>query len=129
MTKKEQLTCGNDFVIVYHTKTYKDRYFSLTNDLKCYFRRLKEMQDNYYPNSKYLFPADTDNGVITNRAVYFVYHMASALFGNSPEVAKQNYFTGIDMSVATDVLNKSKHLQKTKNIGSAVKSTLPTLLC
>ena len=31
------------------------------------------MQDNYYPNSKYLFPADTDNGVITNRAVYFVY--------------------------------------------------------
>lgn len=142
--RKEQLTCGNDFVIVYHTKTYKDRYFPLTNDLKRYFRRLKEMQDNYYPNSKYLFPADTDNGVITNRAVYFVYQgiceklgieisrdsvkgphsfrrnaitdvvnetngniiMASELFGNSPDVAKENYFTGINLSVATDVLNK-----------------------
>ena len=141
--RKEQLTCVNDFVIVSHTKTYQDRYFPLTNDLKRYFRRLKEMQDNYYPNSKYLFPADTDNGVITNRAVYYVYQsiceklgieisqdrvkdphsfrrnvitdvvnetngniiMASELFGNSPEVAKQNYFTGINMSVATDVLN------------------------
>ena len=32
--------------------------------------------------------------------------MASELFGNSPEVAKQNYFTGTDLSVAVKVLNK-----------------------
>ena len=102
------------------------------------------MQDSYYPNSKYLFPADTETGVITNRAVYYVYQgicdnlgieisqdtvkgphsfrrnaitdvvnetngniiMASELFGNSPEVAKQNYFTGTDLSVAVKVLNK-----------------------
>ena len=141
---KEQLTSGNDFYIVSHTKNYKDRYFPLTNDLKAFLKRLKEMQDSYYPNSKYLFPADTETGVITNRAVYYVYQgicdnlgieisqdtvkgphsfrrnaitdvvnetngniiMASELFGNSPEVAKQNYFTGTDLSVAVKVLNK-----------------------
>ena len=141
---KEQITSGNDFFIVSHTKNYKDRYFPLTNDLKAFLRRLKEMHDSFYPNSKYLFPADTETGVITNRAVYFVYQgicnnlgitisrdsvkgphsfrrnaitdvvnetngniiMASELFGNSPEVAKQNYFTGTDLSVATQILNK-----------------------
>ena len=147
---KEQITNGNDFYIVSHTKTSKDSHFPLTNDLKHFLRRLKEMQDIYYPNSKYLFPADnTANGVITNRAVYYVYQricekldikisadtvkgphsfrrnavddivnetngniiMASALIGNSPQVAKKNYFTGINMETATEVLNKRQLLQ------------------
>ena len=32
--------------------------------------------------------------------------MASQLFGNSPEVAKNNYYTGLDMKKALEILNK-----------------------
>ena len=32
--------------------------------------------------------------------------LASSLFGNSPEVAKRNYYTGINMDEALAVLNK-----------------------
>ena len=35
--------------------------------------------------------------------------MASQLFGNSPEVAKKNYYTEINFSEATNALNK-RHL-------------------
>lgn len=149
---KEQLTTGNDFVIVNHTKNYKTRFFPLTKDLKDFLSRLKIMHDKYYPDSKYLFPADTDNGAITNRAVYLVYRkichklgieiqkdnirgphsfrrnaitdvvnktngnivMASELFGNTPEVAKKNYFTGTDLSIATTVLDERCLLAKSK---------------
>lgn len=34
--------------------------------------------------------------------------LASSLFGNSPEVAQKNYYTGIDMSEAATILNKRK---------------------
>ena len=64
---------GNDFVVVGHTKNYKNRYFPITNDLTDFLTRLKSMHDKYYPGSKYLFPADNKNGIITNRAVYSVY--------------------------------------------------------
>lgn len=140
---QEQLTYGNEFVIVSHTKTNRDRQFPLTKDIENFLMRLKSMHEKFYPNSMYLFPANTQNGVITNRAVYSVYRkicqklnieiqenvirgphsfrrnaitsvvnssngnmeLASSLFGNSPKVAKSNYFTGIDMNNAIDVLN------------------------
>ncbi len=140
---QEQLTHGNEFVIVSHTKTNRDRLFPLTQDIENFLMRLKSMHEKYYPNSMYLFPANTQNGVITNRAVYSVYRkicqklniaiqedvirgphsfrrnaitsvvnspngnmeLASSLFGNSPKVAKSNYFTGIDMNNAIEVLN------------------------
>ena len=140
---QEQLTYGNEFVIVSHTKTNRDRLFPLTKDIENFLMRLKSMHEKFYPNSMYLFPANTQNGVITNRAVYSVYRkicqklniaiqedvirgphsfrrnaitsvvnspngnmeLASSLFGNSPKVAKSNYFTGIDMNNAIEVLN------------------------
>ena len=140
---QEQLTHGNEFIIVSHTKTNRDRLFPLTKDIENFLMRLKSMHEKYYPNSMYLFPANTQNGVITNRAVYSVYRkicqklniaiqedvirgphsfrrnaitsvvnspngnmeLASSLFGNSPKVAKSNYFTGIDMNNAIEVLN------------------------
>ena len=143
---REQLTCEKGYVIVEHTKNHKDRYFPITNDLKEFLIRLKDMHDKYYPDSKYLFPADNTNGIITNRSVYCVYEkickkigiekedgiilgphsfrrnaitdvinstngniiLASALFGNSPEVAKKNYYTGIDLDMAKEVLDKRK---------------------
>lgn len=140
---QEQLTHGNEFVIVSHTKTNRDRLFPLTKDIENFLMRLKSMHEKFYPNSMYLFPANTQNGVITNQAVYSVYRkicqklnieiqddvirgphsfrrnaitsvvnatngnntLASSLFGNSPKVAKKNYYTGINISKATEILN------------------------
>lgn len=143
---KEQLTSGNDFIVVNHTKNHKTRYFPITDDLNDFLTRLKVMHDKYYPNSEYLFPAKNKNGIITNRAVYSVYQkicrklgikiqkdlirgphsfrrnaitdvvnatngniiLASSLFGNTPNVAKQNYYTGVNLEKAKDVLNTRK---------------------
>ena len=141
---REQLTTGKTYTIVEHTKNRKDRFFPITNDLKDFLSRLRAMHDKYYPDSEFLFPADTPNGCITNNAVYLVYQgicqtlgieiikdeikgphsfrrnaitdivnatngnvvLASALFGNSPEVAKQNYYTGANLAIAKDILNQ-----------------------
>lgn len=149
---KEQLTVRNAktleerFAIVQHTKTYVNRCFPVSDDVTELLQRLKKVQEAYYPNSKYLFPANSFNGVITNNAIYNFYRrtceklgieidqdyikgthsfrrnaitdvinasggnlvLASKLFGNSPEVANKNYFTGINMADALDCLNKRK---------------------
>ena len=151
---KEQLTVkrngGNvkeHCVIVNHTKTYKDRKFPRTDAINDFLERLEQVHKKYYPNSEYLFPADNENGIITNNTAYNFYRrmlkklgievsaecikgthsfrrnaitdvvnatngniiMASQLFGNSPEVAKKNYYTEINFSEATNALNK-RHL-------------------
>lgn len=150
---KEQITVKkqgkNDrerFVVVNHTKTYKDRHFPITDDLRDFLTRLGNAHARYCPDNEYLFPADNENGIITNNTVYNFYRrmckklgieisrefikgthsfrrnaitdvvnatggniiMASQLFGNSPEVAKRNYYTGADMKDAMQVLNQRK---------------------
>ncbi|MCI6164007.1 MAG: tyrosine-type recombinase/integrase [Lachnospira sp.] len=83
---QEQLTTSdNHFVIVNHTKTYKDRLFPLTDDLKDFLARLKQMHDTYYPNSIYLFPNRENTAPITNRAVYLVYRNVCQKLGISKE--------------------------------------------
>jgi integrase len=146
ITVKKTKNVKEHFVIVPHTKTYVDRYFPISDDLSEFLKRLREVHKIYYPKSKYLFPADSANGVITNNTIYDFYRrtckkleievnqefrkgthsfrrnaitdvinssggnivLASKLFGNSPEVAKRNYFTGIDMNDALECLNKRK---------------------
>ena len=146
ITVKKTKTQKEHFVIVPHTKTYVDRYFPISDSLADFLQRLSAVHQEYYPNSKYLFPANSANGVITNNTIYDFYRrtckklgieinrefrkgthsfrrnaitdvinssggnviLASKLFGNSPEVAKKNYFTGIDMENALECLNKRK---------------------
>lgn len=36
--------------------------------------------------------------------------LASALFGNSPEVAKQNYYTGVNLAITKEILNQRQLL-------------------
>lgn len=61
-------------VIVDHTKTYTDRKFPMTSEIRELILKLRAVQDEYYPNSEYLFPSTTtDNGVISNTAVYRFY--------------------------------------------------------
>jgi integrase len=146
---REQITVkGNPsrFVIVEHTKTYKDRLFPRTSTLNEFLTRLYEVLGMYYPYSDFLFPANTENGAITNYMVYQFYSricrklgirisrdeikgthsfrrnaitdvvnasggnliLAAELFGNSPEIAKKNYYTGINKEEALEVLNKRK---------------------
>lgn len=134
------------FVMVEHTKTYKDRVFPRTSTLNEFLDRLYGVLDCYYPDTDYLFPAETENGAITNYMVYQFYSrickklgikisreeikgthsfrrnaitdvvnesggnliLAAELFGNSPEIAKKNYYTGINKEEALRVLNKRK---------------------
>ena len=71
--------------------------------------RLKEkrtcVHEKYYSDNQYLFPAEVIKGTHSFRrnAITDVVNaaggniiMASQLFGNSPEVAKRNYYAGAD---------------------------------
>lgn len=149
---REQITVKkyNDIpehcVIVNHTKTHINRHFPRSAAVNDLLKRLYDTLDTYYPGSEYLFPADNENGVISNNTVYNYYGrvcrklgieitreeirgthsfrrnaitdvvnatggnlvLTSALFGNSPQVAKKNYYTGIDNHEALIALNKRK---------------------
>lgn len=74
ITVKKNGTKKESFKIVSHTKNYKDRYFPITDNLRVFLNRLKDMHDRFYPDSEFLFPANTENGVITNNVVYGFYN-------------------------------------------------------
>lgn len=116
--------------------------------MRDYLTRLKDIHDRFYPKSEFLFPADTENGVITNNVVYGFYRrmckklnivqvegvikgthsfrrnnitdvvnatngnviMASTLFGNTPDVAEKNYYTGANLAVAKQALESRNFL-------------------
>ncbi len=59
--------------IVNHTKTYKVRYFPVTTKIKDILSRLRKCHELNGMESEYLFPARSDNGVITNNTVYNFY--------------------------------------------------------
>lgn len=60
--------------IVNHTKNYVDRTFPMTNDLRDFFERLRIVDETYFPGNTHCFPnPNTENGVITNNAVYPFY--------------------------------------------------------
>lgn len=148
ITVKKNGSTKEYFKIVSHTKNYKGRNFPITNDLRAYLTRLKDIHDRFYPKSEFLFPADTENGVITNNVVYGFYRrmckklnivqvegvikgthsfrrnnitdvvnatngnviMASTLFGNTPDVAEKNYYTGANLAVAKQALESRNFL-------------------
>lgn len=110
---REQLTvkkCNNvpeHFVIVSHTKTGEDRYFPIYNELNEFLTRLKSIHDIYYPDSQYLFPADNENGVITNNTVYNFYRrMCKKLnIAISKDFVKGTH--SFRRNVITDIINAS----------------------
>ena len=146
---KEQLTVKKSaenpkeyFVIVHHTKNNKTRFFPLTTDVRDILSRLKDCHERNGIKNEYLFPADSENGVITNNTVYNFYRrmcasldipiqkdiikgthsfrrnaitrvvnnsggnviLASQLFGNSPNVAMNHYYTKADEEQALRAL-------------------------
>ncbi|MBQ6733747.1 MAG: site-specific integrase [Lachnospiraceae bacterium] len=148
--RREQITVKRNggsekeyFKIVNHTKTNKNRRYPITKELRQFLEKLLAVHRKNNINSEYLFPAQSQTGVITNNTVYNFYRrmckkldipisrdlirgphgfrrnaitdvversggniiMAAQLFGNSPEVAKKNYYTGLNMANALDVLD------------------------
>lgn len=73
LTIKKHGNISEHLEIVNHTKTHKNRKYPMSDDLKDLLNRLKSVHDRYYPDSVYLFPAKTDNGVISNYIVYNLY--------------------------------------------------------
>lgn len=55
--------------IVDYTKTHKDREYPIADQEAVFLRKLYEVHEKYYPESPFLFPADTPNGCITCQAV------------------------------------------------------------
>ena len=53
-----------------YTKNGKSRYYPIAELELEFLQRLKDVHDRYYPDSKFLFPADTKNGCITNNMTY-----------------------------------------------------------
>ncbi len=72
--KKSAVNAKEYFRIVNHTKTYVDRDFPITEDIKDFLARLRKVHDTYFPGSRYLFP-DSSNPkkVINNNVVYHFY--------------------------------------------------------
>ena len=149
LISKEQLTVkkGEDnpkefFAIVHHTKTWKDRKFPVTDEIQELLGRIHAVHERIGYGGGYLFPADNENGVITNNTIYNFYRrmcaklnipisrecvkgthsfrrnaitqavnksggnilMASQLFGNTPDVAENHYYAGLDLDEARTIL-------------------------
>lgn len=60
--------------IVEHTKTSMDRRVPIWDEMEEFLTRLKAQHDEYYPDSDFMFPADTEFGCINIRTVYYMFH-------------------------------------------------------
>lgn len=96
---QEQLTYGNEFVIVSHTKTNRAVY--------SVYRKICQKLNIAIQEDVIRGPHSFRRNAITSvvNSPNGNMELASSLFGNSPKVAKSNYFTGIDMNNAIEVLN------------------------
>lgn len=73
LTAKKTETEKEHFVIADYTKTHRPRRFPITPEIQDLLNRLLKTHKSYHIDSPYLFPADTETGVITNNAVYNLY--------------------------------------------------------
>lgn len=85
LTVKKSVDTPEHFEIVNHTKTFRDRKYPMSDDLKDLLKRLKSVHNKYYSDSIYLFPAKSENGVITNNTVYNLYRRMIKSLGYKQE--------------------------------------------
>ena len=75
---REQITLknapGNANKIVEYTKNGKARYYPIADLEQEFLERLKAIDEKYYPDNPYLFPAESENGCISNDTVYQFFH-------------------------------------------------------
>ncbi len=71
--KKSESNPKEYFKIVNHTKNHKNRVFPVTTTITDILERLRKNHEQNGIKSDYLFPAKSENGVITNNTVYNFY--------------------------------------------------------
>ena len=71
---KEQLSMqqkrSDEEFITNYTKNGKARFYPIADLERKFLDKLQKVHDKYYPESPFLFPADTKNGCITNNMSY-----------------------------------------------------------
>ncbi len=96
------------FVVVSHTKTWVDRRFPVTEEIREFLDRLKKVRDEYYPDALYLFPDySTEEQTINNNVVgNFYQRMCNKLgiersreFMKGPHSFRRNGITKVANSV------------------------------
>ena len=99
--------------IVDHTKTYVDRAFPMTTELREFFDRLKSVNDKYYPENINCFPnPNSETGVISNCVVYpFYMRMCNNLgieickdFIKGPHSFRRNGITKVSNSPGGNIM-------------------------
>ncbi len=100
-------------LIVSHTKTGKNRAFPIDDMTQDLLDRLFKMLDEYYPDTEYLFPANTPNGVISNATVYLFYYRTCKKLGIkiSRETVKGTH--SFRRNAITSVVNQTGNIQMT----------------
>ena len=100
-------------ILLRHT----DRVFPLTEELTEFLTRLRAVHDEFYPDSSYLFPDESQkNKVINNHVVYRLYVRMCRNLGieisreytKGPQSASRHYYTGIDVNQARNNLEQDK---------------------
>lgn len=131
--------------LVEHTKTYVNRSYPITTEIRNILERIRKVHEVNGISSIFLFPSVRDERIpMSNTAIYDYYYrmcqklniktckeitkgthsfrrngitnvinrsngnilLASQLYGNNPNTAYRNYFTGLDLDAAKIVLEK-----------------------
>lgn len=56
-------------MVVKHTKNHRDRVFPITREIQEFLNRLKAVHDEYYSDSVYLFPGESESGRLSYTVV------------------------------------------------------------
>ena len=65
--------------VVEHTKTWRNRKYPITRHVAMLLEELKGI--DMKKDSEFLFPADNENGIVSNNALYKFYHRACTALG------------------------------------------------
>lgn len=106
---------ADDNTVVNRTKTNKDRLIPLTEKAKELIDRLVFQHKKFYPDSKYLFPTNERNGMLSYYSVYS-FHETACRNLNIP--ISRDFIKGTHAfrrSVATDLRNKGINPQAVSN--------------
>ena len=108
LTKRKFEGVPEHFVIVEHTKTYKNRMFPKTELVKDFMKRLEAMLVEYYLDSEYLFPdRNTELGVINNNTVYRLYSRICRKLGIKISREETKGTHSFRRNAITDVVNST----------------------
>ena len=90
-----------------YTKNGKARLYPIADLEMEFLERLKAVHDKYYPDSPFLFPADSRNGCITNNMVYQFFRRMCTKLGITISKDCIRGTHAFRRNAITEVINKS----------------------